>query len=205
MDWLKKLLEGKGLSDEQVKSIVEGVESNYKGYVPKHRFDEVNEAKGQLEQEIKDRDIQLADLKKNVGDNEELKQQIGQLQQENKTKDDEYQAKLKELSLNAALKISLANDVHDSDLVLSLLDKEKIELGEDGSIKGGLEEQVKALRESKAFLFVQKEEGKPAFKGFTPVDGKDNTKQSTSSIGESFAKMANEKGAGTSTENNPWG
>jgi hypothetical protein len=32
---LKKLLEGKGLSDEQIKAIVEGVEANYTGYVPK--------------------------------------------------------------------------------------------------------------------------------------------------------------------------
>lgn len=173
MDWLKKLLEGKGLLDEQVKAIVDGVESNYKGYVPKHRFDEVNEAKGQLEQDLKDRDTQLADLKKNVGDNAELKKQIEDLQSENKTKDEEYQTKMKELSLNAALKLSLANDVHDSDLVLSLIDKEKIELADDGSIKGGLDDQVKSLRESKTFLFVEKQGDKPpAFKGFTPTDGK---------------------------------
>ncbi|MCY9511713.1 phage scaffolding protein, partial [Paenibacillus larvae] len=85
MEWLKKLLKGKGLTGEQIASIVGGVEENYKGYIPKHRFDEVNEAKKQLEVDIKDRDKQLSELKKNVGDNEELKKQIEQLQGENQT------------------------------------------------------------------------------------------------------------------------
>lgn len=176
MEWLKKLLEGKGLSEEQIKAIVSGVEENYQGYVPKHRFDEVNEAKKKLESDVKDRDKQLADLKKNAGDNEELTKQIEQLQADNQAATEKYEAAMTELRMSTAVKLALAGEVHDPDIVTSLLDKSKIELGEDGSIKAGLDDQIKSLRESKAFLFVQKEQQnkKPQFKGLTPAEGRDN-------------------------------
>ncbi|MCM3273668.1 phage scaffolding protein [Paenibacillus elgii] len=181
MEWLKKLSESQGLSAEQIKAIVSGVEENYQGYVPKHRFDEVNEAKKKLESEMKDRDKQLAELKKSAGDNEELTKQIEQLQTENKAAAEKHEAAMTELRMSAAVKLALTGEVHDPDIVTNLLDKSKIELGEDGGVKAGLDEQVKALRESKAFLFVQKQEGQkqPLFKGFTPVDGTQQQGQET--------------------------
>ncbi|MFB0840968.1 phage scaffolding protein [Paenibacillus oleatilyticus] len=176
MEWLEKLLEGKGLSNDQIKAIVSGVEDNYRGYVPKHRFDEINEVKKQLETDMKDRDKQLAELKKSAGDNEELTKQIEQLQADNKAAAEKHEAAMTELRMSTAVKLALTGEVHDPDIVTNLLDKTKIELGEDGSIKAGLEDQIKGLRESKAFLFVQKEEKpkQPQFKGILPADGRDN-------------------------------
>jgi len=172
MDWLKKLLEGKGLSEEQITAIVGGVEGNYAGYVPKHRFDEVNEAKKKAETDLKDRDKQLDDLKKTAGDNKELQDQITQLQADNKTAKDKYEADLKDLRLNTALKLALTGQAHDPDIVAGLLDKTKIELDDNGAVKGGLEDQVKSLRESKAFLFVPQQQqaggGQQQFKGAKP-------------------------------------
>ncbi|MGU9008450.1 phage scaffolding protein, partial [Clostridium perfringens] len=57
-------------------------------YVEKSKFDEVKQAKKQLETDIKDRDTQLEDLKKSAGDNAALKQQIESLQADNKKKDE---------------------------------------------------------------------------------------------------------------------
>lgn len=174
MDWLKKILEAQGLSEVQIKAITEGVETNYKGYVPEHRFTEVNDAKKQAEEALKDRDKQLTDIKKSVGDNEDLKKQIETLQTTNKETADKYSADLKDLQTNTALKLSLAGQVHDADLVSSLLDKTKIELDDQGNVKAGLEEQLKALQTSKAFLFVEKQEdkGNPfTFKGTKPAEG----------------------------------
>ncbi|RAP29147.1 hypothetical protein C2W64_04094 [Brevibacillus laterosporus] len=206
MDWLKKLLQELGAPEERIEKITGSVEENYKGYVPKQRFDEVNETKKELEGQIKDRDKQLAELKKNTGDNEDLKKQIETLQAENKTKGEEYETKLKDMQVSTAIKLALTGEAHDPDLIASLLDKSKIEINEDGTLKGGLDDQVKALRESKAFLFVEKqqEEPKPTFKGTTPADGSGRqTDPATNSAGANFAKQANQ--AGKPAENNIWG
>ena len=45
-------------------------------FIPKSRFDQVNQAKKDLEVQLKDRDTQLADLSKNNKDNENLLNQI---------------------------------------------------------------------------------------------------------------------------------
>lgn len=170
MDWLRKLLEAQGLAAEQITAIVGGVEDNYKGYVPKHRFDEVNEAKKQAEENLKDRDKQLADLSNSTDDNAELKEQIRMLQEENKAAADKYAADVQELRLSSALKLALIGETHDPDIVVGLLDKSKIVLDDNGAVKSGLEEQLKALRESKAFLFAAKQT-QPSFKGTKPADG----------------------------------
>ncbi|OMF05260.1 hypothetical protein BK129_14835 [Paenibacillus amylolyticus] len=140
-------------------------------WMPKEKFNEANTARKQAEDTLKERDQQLEQLRKASGDNEALQGQIKELQDANKAAQDKYTADLKELQLNTALKLSLSGQVHDPDIVAGLLDKTKIELNEDGSVKSGLEDQVKNLSESKAFLFVQKEEGKPAFKGAKPAEG----------------------------------
>jgi hypothetical protein len=142
-------------------------------WIPKDKFNEINEAKKQLETDIKDRDTQLTDLKKNAGDNEELKKTITQLQTDNKKKDEDYQAKIKDLSINSAIKLTLGNDAHDSDMVAGLVDKSKLMLGEDGKVTG-LDEQIKSLRESKAFLFVpapDPNQQQTQFRGAKPAEG----------------------------------
>lgn len=191
---LKELLKSMGLSEEQITKIMGGVEEKYKGYVPKHRFDEVNEAKKQLETDLKDRDKQLTDLKKSVGDNEDLKKQIETLQNDNKAKDEQYQTKIKDMQVSTAIKLALTGEAHDPDLIAGLLDKSKIEINEDGTLKGGLDDQVKALRESKAFLFVEKPQDKGfQFKGAQPAEGTRNNgdnKGQTDDFGKRVADFA---------------
>ncbi|MGD9678420.1 MAG: phage scaffolding protein [Vulcanibacillus sp.] len=173
MDWLKELLKKTGFEDAKLDETVGEINKELpKHFVPKSQYNDLSEAKKQLESDLKDRDKQLTDLKKAVGDNEDLKKQIEQLQTDNKTKDEEHQAKIKDMAVATAIKLAVAGDVHDPDLLLSILDKSKIGIDENGNIKTGLEDQVKALRESKAFLFVQKE-GDTRFKGASPAEGKD--------------------------------
>lgn len=176
MDWLKELLKAQGLTEAQITAIVQGVEGHYTGWVPKARFDEVNEAKKQAEAAIAERDKQLAELKKSAGDNEALKKQIEELQAANKKDAEEHQAKLDELRVSTAVKLALAGDAHDPDIVLGLIDRSVIKLNEDGSVKTGLDDQLKALRESKAFLFTEAKEGQPKIKGARPAEGGDKPK-----------------------------
>ena len=125
-------------------------------YIEKSKFDEVKQAKKQLETDIKDRNTQLEDLKKSAGDNAALKQQIEQLQNDNKKKDEEYQAELKDLKLTNAIKLAITDSAQDVDLVSGLIDKSKLILSDDGKITG-LDEQINGLKEGKSFLFKSEE------------------------------------------------
>lgn len=161
-----------GLTEEQAEKAAAASAEELKGFIPKARFDEVNTAKKKAEDDLKDRDKQLEDLKKSSGDSEALKQQIEKLQGENKAAQEKYEADMKELRLGTAVKLALTGKVHDPDIVASLLDKTKIELDDSGSVKGGLEDQIKALQTSKGFLFVPEDNGggQFQFKGFKPQE-----------------------------------
>lgn len=159
----KEQLIALGLTEEQASSVVEG----FGQMIPKSRFDDVNEAKKQLETDISARDTQLEDLKKAAGASEDLKAQIQTLQDENKTAKDKHEAELKDLTMTNAIKLALNGKVHDEDLASGLIDRTKLVLSDDGKVVG-LDEQLTNLQESKAFLFKQDEsqqqQNQPGFK-----------------------------------------
>lgn len=155
MEWLKRLLENATVTDGKldIEGLMKSVNSEFpKNAVPKDKFNEVSEAKKQLETDIKARDKQLEDLKKSAGTNEELKTQIATLQADNKAKDTEYQNKIKDLTVTNAIKLAISEKAQDVDLVAGLFDKEKLIVSEDGKITG-LDEQLKTLQTEKSFLF----------------------------------------------------
>ena len=80
-----------------------------KGFIPKARFDEVNNEKKKLELDVHDRDSQLETLKNSTGDVEALKKQITDLQADNKKKDEEHAAEVRQLKIDAAVDAALAS------------------------------------------------------------------------------------------------
>jgi len=159
-----------GIPEDMATKAAEASATELKTYVPKHRFDEVSDEVKNLKGTVKENEKSLEELKKSAGDNETLKKQIEDLQNDNKTKDEQYQGELKELKLTNAIKLAIAGKAQDEDLVAGLFDKTKLLLGDDGKITG-LDEQIKTLQESKAFLFKSDDQaGKPS--GFVPIGGK---------------------------------
>lgn len=148
-----------GLTEEQATKAAAASAEELKGFVPKTRFDEVNEAKKKAEKDAADRDKQIEELGKTAGLSEDLKKQIETLQNENKTAKEKYEADLKELTLTNAIKTALNGKVHDEALVAGLFDKGKLVI--DGDKVVGLDEQLKTLQESKAFLFKQEAQQQP--------------------------------------------
>lgn len=157
---IKELLEKIGVTEnldsaeKEVKSFLDGA------YVPKSRFNEVNEEKNTLKNTVADRDKQLEDLKKASGDAEGLKNQIAQLQADNKKAKEEAEAKLKDLQFSNAIKLAIVETAQDVDIVSGLFDKTKLILGADGKVTG-LDEQLKALEKDKPFLFKQQNDRPP--------------------------------------------
>lgn len=154
-----------GLTDEQVKKVMAGLDGDF---VTKTRFNEVNEENKTLKQSVSDRDKQLNDLKKSSGDNAELKAQIEELQKKNTEQAKAHAAEMAQLKLDNAVDTALtAAGAKNSKAVKALLDMSKVKLGEDGKLLGW-DEQISAVQKSDSYLFNAKQPTNKGIKGFNP-------------------------------------
>lgn len=162
-----------GLPEDLAEKAAQASTEELKGFIPKTRFDEVNDAKKKLEDDIKTRDQQLEDLKKI--DAEALKAQIEKLQSDNQAAKDKYEADIKQIKLDAAVEKALIGaNAKNLKAVKALLNLQNAEL-EGESVKG-LEDQIKKLQESEDSKFLFNTDSKPSkFKGFVPGEKKDGT------------------------------
>lgn len=179
----KDELKNLGLTDDQVEKVLAG----YKDFIPKSRFDEVNEAKKNAEALIVERDKQIEELKKSAGASDDLKKQIEQLQADNKAAVEAKDAEIKQIKINNAVNTALISaGAKNVKAALALLNLEKAELADDGTVKG-LKEQIDALKtaDDSKFLF---NDGKPNIKGAKLAGGSGDPKNQTMTK-EQFAKM----------------
>lgn len=177
----KDELKNLGLTDEQVDAVITG----YKDFIPKSRFDEVNEARKNAESLVAERDKQIEGLKVSAGSTDELKKQIEKMQAENKALVEAKDNEIKKIKINNAVNTALMGaGAKNVKAALALLNMENAELMEDGSVKG-LNEQIEALKtaDDSKFLFA---DPKPVITGTNPVTGNDNPKSVTK---EQFARM----------------
>lgn len=162
-----------GVAEDVAQKIVDMASEEIKGaYVPKARFDEVNEAKKNAEALVKERDGQLEDLKKSAGDSEALQQKINELQEANKNAAKEYENQIKQMRIdNAVEKAITERNGKNAIAIKALLDLKDAKLNEDGTVKG-LSEQLDNLvkAESSSFLFGS---NVPEVKGLVPGAGAD--------------------------------
>jgi hypothetical protein len=158
-----------GIDEELAKKCEAASQEELKGYIPKTRFDEVNNEKKKLELDVRDRDGQLETLKNSTGDVEAMKKQIETLQADNKAKDEAHAAEIKQLKIDAAIESALtgAKAKNNTAVKALLKDLDKAELADDGTIKG-LAEQIEALQKSDSYLFEAKETKKTKVKGAEP-------------------------------------
>jgi len=153
MDWLKELLKKAGIEEGKLEGTIADISKELpKHFIPKDKYNEVAEAKKKLEADIDERDKQLEQLKNAAGNSEELKAQIEQLQAENQKAAEEWQAKMAQMQLDYAIDKALtAAKAKNAKAVKALLDMEKVKL--DGEQLLGLNDQLKAIKESDPYLF----------------------------------------------------
>ena len=179
-----------GLTEEQAEKVLSVNAEQLKGFIPKVRFDEVNNAKKQAEKDLSERDKQLETLKNSTGDVETLKNTIKQLQDENKASKEQYEANISKIKLDNAIDNALGNaKAKNSRAVRALLDMEKIKF--ENETLSGLDEQLKALKEAEdsKFLFEEiKEPAKPSFSGVEPGASTGETNPGTGAP-ETYSQM----------------
>lgn len=158
---LSALLDQFANGEVDKQKILDTVDESQSGMVPRSRLNDKNAEIKDLKTEITNRDKQIAKLEQSAKDESEIQKELEQVKQANA----DWQNKYQESQLNNAIKLAVAKDANDANDVLLMLDKSNLELQEDGKVKG-LEDAVKALQESKPYLFVDNKAT-----GRTPNDG----------------------------------
>jgi len=149
---MKELLEKLSKGESTVDDVLKAIDEADKDKVPRSRLnDKIDEVK-ELNSQIKERDTQLDELGKKVKDNDDLTTEIGRLKQENQSATEELQSKLSQQQFDFALEKAITGEkARNPKAVKALLDTESIKL--DGDKLLGLDEQLKGLKESDAYLF----------------------------------------------------
>ncbi|ASA22323.1 phage scaffolding protein [Paenibacillus donghaensis] len=159
MEWLKEALKKAGYDESKIDALVSDINKELpKHFVPKSQYNELSETKKKLEKDITDRDTQLETLSKDAGASETLKAEIARLQGENQTAKEQYDSSLKDMTLTNAIKSALNGKVHNEAIVTGLIKKDKLVIGDDGNVVG-LDEQLKGLQTSDAYLFKPEDTG----------------------------------------------
>lgn len=163
----KEDLLGFGLNEEQTNKVWEALDGSF---VPKARFNEVNEENKGLKVQITDRDKQLEGLKKTSGDNAELMKQIEQLQNDNKAQKEAHSAEVAKIRLDNAIDTALtAAGAKNNKAVRAMLAMDGVKLDAEGKLSG-LSEQLDAVKKSDGYLFNSNTN---SFKGTKPGAGAD--------------------------------
>ena len=136
-------------------------------FIPKGRFDEINNQTKDYKTQISERDKQIDELKKSVSGNEELTKKLNELTEANKKQKEEYEAQLtqKEFDYNYNLVLSKAG-AKDQKVLGALIDKSKI-IYKDG-VMAGLNEQVDALKKTHDWVFEAQGTPTPNRAGLQP-------------------------------------
>jgi len=145
-------------------------------FIPKIRFNEINDELKTAKETIVARDGQIETLGKSTGDTEALKIEIKKLQDENQSTTAKYTSELDNTRKLNSLKLKLLSDLdgkpYDVDMVASQFDMNIISLDDNGTIKSGYTEQRETLGKGKSFLFEAAAtipDIKPGTPGWKPV------------------------------------
>ncbi|HCV7711924.1 TPA: phage scaffolding protein [Staphylococcus aureus] len=156
--------------------VIDAIDESKSGMVPRSRLNDKNTEIEELKEEISKRDEQIVKLQDSVKDDSEIQKELEELKNQNS----EWETKYKETQLNNAVKLAVAKDANDANDILAFINKDELELVDDGTVKG-LDEAVETLKESKPYLFAS---SKPT--GNSPQQGDNPTGKPTK---EDFKKM----------------
>ena len=148
LDWLKEVL-GDVYTEEIDKKVSERIG---KGFVSRSDFNEANEEKRTLKEQVAERDKQIDGLKSSSGDAETLKAEITKLQGENKAAKDKYDTEMTDFKKNALIDAELTKaGAVNVTAVKAILDMNGVDL-KDGKVTG-LDEKIKAAQKENAWAF----------------------------------------------------
>lgn len=172
------------IGEELFKQLPEDKQKEYKdkdyedvgsgNFIPKTRFDQVNEQAKEYKKQVGERDTQINNLKEEYKDVGGLKDKVEKLETDNKTQKETYEKQLSDINFNNALEKGLgAFNVKDKKLIMALIDKDKLKVDGDSVI--GLKEQIEPLKTSHDYLFTKEIPGTGSFSTGGSAGGQEPT------------------------------
>ena len=159
-------LKGKGKDGKDVDLVV----GNDGTFVPAEKYNGANSGKTSAENALK----AAAEALKAIGgsgDPAKIADDVKTAQATIETLRTDHQKEITRIQKNTALRMALADKVHDPADIISLLDLDRIEVDAGGALKSDLDGLLKPFKESKAYLFkTQKPEKTPDLKGAKPAE-----------------------------------
>lgn len=189
-----------GLEEAQAKIAEAVLKAQIAGeYIPKHRFDEVNEKNKELTKSLTKAEEDKAEALKRA---EKAEGEIAPLQEQLQSTKTEWEKKYQDLeekhrqeeedritldTFNArvnAIKSYLGESVYDQDMVSSLIDFDSLKV-ENGKVSG-VKEAVEAIKRDKPFLFKPEE----TLHSTAPTSAPNKGSSEKVNFGELLAKKA---------------
>lgn len=158
-------LKGKGKDGKDVDLVI----GNDGTFVPAEKYNGANSGKASAENALK----AAAEALKAVGgsgDPAKIADDVKVAKEKFDTLQTTHAAELAKISKRSVLQMALNGKVYDPSDIIGLLDMDKIEVSDDGSLKTDLEGLLKPIKESKAYLFKEDPAKTPPVHGATPAD-----------------------------------
>lgn len=185
-----------GVPVEVVDAVAEASKSELKGFIPKNRFDEVNNAKNNLTAQLDEVNKTIEILKANNADNAELQKTIADKDNAIKSLEEKHAEHLKKVKIDHAVENALIKaKAKNVTATKALLDLEKAEFSKDGDITN-LDALISEIKESEAYLF-----GDERVVGSKPKDPVGSPSSVEKSLG---ARMAEARSKENDTIIDPW-
>lgn len=154
----RKFLEDLGLAKEQIDSIMD--ENGRDIEAEKEKVATTTAELEDVKNQLKEANSTITDLKKNNADNEALQAKVKEYEDTIKTLKGDYEAKVRNLTLDSAIEKALSNaGAKHIDLLSTKIDREILKIEEGGKVSG-LDEQIASCKETYKDLFVPKIEGR---------------------------------------------
>ena len=155
----RKFLEDLGLTKEQIDSVM--AENGKDIEAEKEKAATTTAELEDVKNQLKEANSTITDLKKNNVDNKALQTKVKEYEDTIKNQKTDYEAKVRNLTLDSAIEKALNNaNAKHGDLLSSKIDREKLVIGNDGKVTG-LDEQIKGLKDNYKDLFEEKITGIP--------------------------------------------
>lgn len=155
-----------GLNEGQAAGILELQKKYHDDFVPKEQFNEVNNQVKEARAKLKEREEAIASYQSI--DAGQIQQELESLRVEGEQLQGAHDDNMKQLKRDHAIQTELVKaKAKNPKVIRSLLDLERVEITEGGSLLG-LDEQIEDLQKNPNTTDFFEEEQEKSFKGFQP-------------------------------------